>query len=128
MTQEAPSCPQNKQSTRYLLDRYYLPKQSLNSEHWRMNLHSCRTYVGNRSVLNTTATLLDCVAKPACSLNHIPKSPYYDLLTDPLLTLIPSKPQSRGACHLPCEHVVGNKIRFADGARLHVDFLKTNDE
>ena len=52
--------------------------------------------------LNTTAITLDCVAKPTCSLNHIPKSPsYHHSLTDPLLTLIPSKPQSREACHLP---------------------------
>ena len=43
-----------------------------------MNLHSCRTYIRNRSVLKTTATTLDTVAKPACSLNHIPKSPSFD--------------------------------------------------
>ena len=81
------------------------PKQSQNDEHWRMNLHSCRTYIRKRTVLNTTATTLDTVAKPACSLNHIPKSPYYQSLTDPLLSLIPSKPQSRGSCLLPALQV-----------------------
>ena len=45
---------------------------------------------------------IDCVAKPTCSLNHVPKSPsYHHSLTDPLLTMIPSKPQLRGACLLP---------------------------
>ena len=53
-----------------------------------MNLHSCRTYIRKRTVLNTTATTLDTVAKPACSLNHIPKSPYYQSLTDPIKTAI----------------------------------------
>ena len=43
---------------------------------------------------------LDCVTKPACSLNQIPKSPSYHALTDPLLTLIPSKLQLRGVCSL----------------------------
>ena len=33
--------------------------------------------------------------------NQIPKSPSYPSLTDLLLTLIPSKPQLKGACHLP---------------------------
>ena len=47
-----------------------LPKQPLNNEHWKMNLHSCRIFIWNRSVLNSTGTSLDCVAKPACSLNQ----------------------------------------------------------
>ena len=34
----------------------------------------------------STGTTLDCVAKPACSLNHIPKLPCYHSLTDPLIT------------------------------------------
>ena len=99
MDPRSPWCPQNKLSTTYLL---YLPKQSLNNELWRITFQSWRTYIRNRSVLNTTVTTLDCVAKPTCSLNHIPKSPsYHHSLTDPLLTLIPPKPQSRGASLLP---------------------------
>ena len=48
----------------------------------------------------------NCVARPTCSLNHIPNSASYNhSLTDPLLTLIPSKPQSTGAYHLPELHV-----------------------